>query len=666
MSFFNNLKITRKLILGFGILVGLAGGINAYVIERVLFLEHSAEERAHAFEVLQELEHLLEGMINQETGLRGYLLSGDESFLEPYRAGIEQFEEAYHVAENLLADDDPEQLARLEELLALGTAWRTNIAEEEIRLMSNPATRDQARAMEISGAGKQSMESFRAKRREFFEVEKALLAEATAAEAVASTTTLAAAITDAIATVVISLLLGFALTRGIARPVISMTQAMNTLAAGDLTAEIPARGRKDEVGAMAEAVQVFKENAIKVKELTDAREREEREAKQRLKAEMLAMSEVLEKEVQGTVATVAKMTSGMADSSTQMTDLAKRVNQDTGSAAAAAEEATTNIQTVAAAAEELLSTIGEIGRQVEHSTKITGEAVGEAQQANSTVESLATAASKIGEVIGLITEIAEQTNLLALNATIEAARAGEAGKGFAVVASEVKNLATQTAKATDDIRQQVGAMQDVTGSAVSAIKSITDTISNVSAIATTIAAAVEEQNSATQEITRSVQEVATGTQEVSSNMTKVAAASDKSTELASSVNQSALDVSEQINELQTRLTKALRASVAGNRRNAERKVAAPPISSQVTTSSGQHPCEIKDISVTGAEITAVKGLSVGDRVKVQVGAAGTVEAEVRRVTPKSCGLQFINPPMEKIASVFGVPLPDDYDNTAAA
>ncbi|MEQ9607924.1 MAG: CHASE3 domain-containing protein, partial [Kiloniellaceae bacterium] len=489
MSYFNNLKITRKLILGFGILIVLAGGINAYVIERVLFLEHSAEERAHAFEVLQELEHLLEAMINQETGLRGYLLSGDESFLEPYHAGIEQFEEAYRVAEALVAED-PDQLTRLKELLALGTAWRTGIAEEEIRLMSDPATRDQARAMEISGAGKQSMESFRAKRREFFEVEKVLLAEATAAEAVASTTTLAAAITDAVATVVISLLLGFALTRGIARPVVSMTQAMNMLAAGNLNAEIPARGRKDEVGAMAEAVQVFKENAIKVKELTDAREREEREAKQRLKAEMLAMSEVLEKEVQGTVATVAKMTSGMADSSTQMTELAKRVNQDTGSAAAAAEEATTNIQTVAAAAEELLSTIGEIGRQVEHSTKITGEAVGEAQQANSTVESLATTASKIGEVIGLITENAEQTNLLALNATIAAARAGEAGKGFAVVASEVKNLATQTAKATDDIRQQVGAMQDVTGSAVSAIKSITDTISNVNAIATTIAAAV--------------------------------------------------------------------------------------------------------------------------------------------------------------------------------
>jgi methyl-accepting chemotaxis protein len=544
--------------------------------------------------------------------------------------------------------------------------WRTEVAEEEIRLMSDPATQDQARAMEVGGAGKQSMDGFRAKRREFVDVENVLLAEATAAEAEASTTTLAAAIGDAICTVVISLLLGFALSRGIARPVVSMTQAMNSLAAGDLTTAIPARGRQDEVGAMAEAVQVFKENAIKVKELTESREREEREARQKLKAEMLAMSEVLEKEVQGTVSRVAAMTSDMADSSTQMTELSQRVNQETGSAAAAAEEATTNVQTVAAAAEELLSTIGEIGRQVEHSTKISGEAVTEAERANSTIEGLAAAASKIGEVIGLITEIAEQTNLLALNATIEAARAGEAGKGFAVVASEVKNLANQTAKATDDIRQQVGSMQDVTGSAVTAIKAITDTISNVSSIATTIAAAVEEQSSATQEITRSVQEVATGTQEVSGNMAKVATASDKSTELATSVNKSAVDVADQINDLQDRLTKALRASVAGNRRNAERKVTAPPISSQVTTRSGQQSCEIKDISATGAEITAVQGVAVGDRIKVQVGAAGTVEAEVRRVTPKSCGLQFIDPPIEKIASTFGVPLPDDYEGSEAA
>lgn len=467
-------------------------------------------------------------------------------------------------------------------------------------------------------------------------------------------------------TLVVVSAVGMLLSRGIVRPLTAMTTAMRELASGELQTEVPSQDRKDEIGHMAAAVQVFKENAFRVKEMSEAREREELEAKVKLKQEMLAMSDLLEAEVQGSVSTVVDKTKSMAASSTQMTDLSKRVNQETSSAAAAAEEATTNMQTVAAAAEELLSTIGEIGRQVDHSTKISGEAVGEAERANSTVESLSAAAEKIGAVVGLITEIAEQTNLLALNATIEAARAGEAGKGFAVVASEVKGLANQTAKATDDIRHQVSSMQEVTGAAVSAIKTITDTITEVSSIATAIAAAVEEQSAATQEITRSVQEVAAGTREVSGNMSKVATASDESTQLASNVNAGALEVSEEVGRLQQRLSQALRDSVAGNRRATERKHFDPKISVQVVVRNSQQTCAINDLSVLGAEITAVQGAAVGERIKINLGAAGMVDAEIRRVTSKSCGLQFIDPPIEKIAAHFGVPLPDDYKGNAAA
>ena len=459
---------------------------------------------------------------------------------------------------------------------------------------------------------------------------------------------------------------GILFSRGIVRPLTSMTDVMRKLAGGELQTEVPSQGRKDEIGHMAKAVQVFKENAVQVREMSQAREREEREAKVRVKNEMLSLSDLLESEVAATVSTVVDKTTSMAALTTEMTDISKRVNQEAGLAATAAEEATTNMQTVAAAAEELLSTIGEIGRQVDHSTKISGAAVGEAERANSTVESLSTAAEKIGEVIGLITDIAEQTNLLALNATIEAARAGEAGKGFAVVASEVKGLANQTAGATDDIRLQVGAMQEATGAAVSAIKTITDTIDELSSIATAIAAAVEEQSSSTQEITRSVQEMATGTQEVSGNMSKVAAASDDSSRLASDVDGNALEVADLIDSLQLRLRKALRASVGGNRRVAERKICDPTISAQVTVRDQTQDCQIRDISVLGAEISAVAGVSAGDRIKIRLDSIGMVDAEVRRVTPKSCGLQFIDPPMEQIAAHFAIPLPDDDQVSAVA
>jgi len=257
--------------------------------------------------------------------------------------------------------------------------------------------------------------------------------------------------------------------------------------------------------------------------------------------------------VKGVVDVVASASTELDATARGMTGTAEEANSRSATVASASEEASTNVQTVAGAAEELASSVQEIGRQVAQSSQIAGRAVDEATRTNQTVQSLAEAAGRIGDVVSLITDIASQTNLLALNATIEAARAGEAGKGFAVVASEVKALATQTAKATEDIGTQISSIQDVTSSAVEAIASIQSTIDEISSISTAIASAVEEQGSATQEIARNVQEAAAGTQEVSANISGVSSAVSETGSSAQEVLSAAGELSEHASQLRSEI-----------------------------------------------------------------------------------------------------------------
>jgi methyl-accepting chemotaxis protein len=318
--------------------------------------------------------------------------------------------------------------------------------------------------------------------------------------------------------ILLGIVIGYAVARSITKPIVAMTGAMGELASGNKGVEIPAQGRGDEIGHMAAAVQVFKENMIEADRL-----RAEQEAtKQRTEAErrqaMLDLADRFENSVGGVVKAVTSAATELQATAQSMSATAEQTTRQSSAVAAASEETTRNVQTVASATEELSASIGEISNQVTESTRIVGEAVSQAHGTNEKVQSLADAAQRIGDVVRLINDIAGQTNLLALNATIEAARAGEAGKGFAVVASEVKTLATQTAKATEEIAGQVRAIQDATQSSAVAIGDITKTIGRVSEISTTIASAVEEQGAATQEISRNVQQAAQGTQEVASNI----------------------------------------------------------------------------------------------------------------------------------------------------
>ncbi len=308
---------------------------------------------------------------------------------------------------------------------------------------------------------------------------------------------------------------------GILNPLKAILKAMDDTAKGDLDIGIPGKGQKDEIGDLAAALQVFQDAGKEKLRLQAAQKEAEIAAAKEKQAAMRNLADDFESQVGGVVVAVSTAATQMQGSAGAMSATAEEATRQATAVAAAAEQASTNVQTVAAGAEELASSIQEISRQVTESTRIADRAVSDVKRTGDTVEALSQAAQKIGDVVKLISDIASQTNLLALNATIEAARAGEAGKGFAVVASEVKNLASQTAKATDEIGGQIAEIQSATGASVEAMKGIGETIAKMSEIAATIAAAVEEQGAATQEIARNVQQAAAGTGEVSSNITGV-------------------------------------------------------------------------------------------------------------------------------------------------
>jgi methyl-accepting chemotaxis protein len=332
--------------------------------------------------------------------------------------------------------------------------------------------------------------------------------------------------------------------RSIVGPIGAMTQAMRKIAEGDTSTSIPALERGDEVGAMAQSVKVFRDNMIDAGRLRGEQDVLKAQSDAEKKSLLVKLADEFEHGVRASLDNLSGAASDLQATSKSMSSTASEASYQATSVAAVAEQASSNVQTVAAATEELSSSVSEIGRQVAQSTEIAGQAVAEANRTNVTVQGLSAAAQKIGDVVKLISAIASQTNLLALNATIEAARAGEAGRGFAVVANEVKSLANQTAKATDEISAQVGAMRDATTEAVQAIESIGRTIGTINDIASAISLSVEQQGSATQEIARNVQEAALGTGQVSSNI----AAVNHAAEVTGSASNGVLAAAEQLSK----------------------------------------------------------------------------------------------------------------------
>lgn len=358
--------------------------------------------------------------------------------------------------------------------------------------------------------------------------------------------------------VVIGGVLGFIIGQfGIAKPISMIVGVLQELAAGRYQVEIAGLDRKDEVGEVAKTAEVFRENGLaKIRMEAEQKEMEQRAAAQR-RQDMLQLADQFESAVGEVIETVSSASTELEASATTLTSTAEHAQQLATVVASASEEASTNVQSVASATEELSSSITEISRQVQESARVASEAVNQARTTTDRVGELSKAATRIGDVVELISTIAGQTNLLALNATIEAARAGEAGRGFAVVASEVKALAEQTAKATGEIGQQIAGIQAATEHSVGAIKDISHTIERLSEISSTIAAAVEEQGAATQEISRNVQQASQGTQQVSSNITDVQRGASETGSASAQVLSAAQSLSGDSNRLKLEVGKFL-------------------------------------------------------------------------------------------------------------
>jgi methyl-accepting chemotaxis protein len=462
-------------------------------------------------------------------------------FLDSNRVeDVEQVSEALAAADKLLMPlsitlQNPDRLALLSEVQRSMPAYQEG-AQDLIETI-NRRTRAVAKMDEMRAALAGKVEAIR----QSVSADTKVI-EGDVAQTIGSAQILALVVS--VAALGAGALLSILLARGIAGPVRLMTSAMGRLAAGDTAVEVPAQGRKDEIGAMAAAVQVFKDNAIERQRL-EAQQEQERKAKE-ARAEAVARAiERFDAEISEVLHVVTSAATELEATAQSLSSTSEETSRQATGAASASEQTSANVQTVAAATEEMSSSIQEVARQMEEARRVADAASSEAEIAQDHVRGLKDAGEKIGEVVELISAIAAQTNLLALNATIEAARAGEAGKGFAVVAGEVKSLASQTAKATEEIGGQVAAMQGTIDGAVQAINRIAEVIFKLNEMAAAVASAVEEQTATTSEISRNAVEAARGTGEVSSSIAGVTQAAETSAAGAAQVLSASRSLSEQ-------------------------------------------------------------------------------------------------------------------------
>jgi len=546
-----NLPISRKIIIAFGaiLLVMLGVGVISYTM--ISLSQSASNVVSNSSREAIRTGQLVSALNAQESALRGFMAADDPAFVKELEQARDDFRTIYSEMLKSGTMEAPE-IANLKKVNDLSDAWYNGPVAKQIKLMQHPDTVEEARAMLVAGAGQAEMDEMQkiaedvqnGMRNDVEGAQKTLSADFT----LTTTTQIGGTIFAFIAAIG----MGFWLTRMISAPIIRMTDAMTELAGGNKSVEIPATDRQDEVGAMAQAVLIFRDNMIKADKLS-AEQASEQEARMKRAEALQTLVASFENEVAGILNSFSESSRGLEETARTMNATSEQTSEQATSVASAAEEAGINVQTVASAAEELSASISEIGRQVSRSATISDDAADKAARANEKVQQLARAAEQIGEVVGLIQDIAAQTNLLALNATIEAARAGEAGKGFSVVANEVKVLANQTAKATAEIAQHITGIQSETNDAVTSIGEISAIVSEVQQTANTIATAINQQNEATQEIAGNIQQASAGTTEVSSAISNVQMAAQETGAAANQVLSASNDLGRQSTDLKARI-----------------------------------------------------------------------------------------------------------------